>query len=232
MAGASFALILHACAPDGDRAGDDAQHDAVPPPPYSEATLPTDSPPSAGRPGAVDAAERPARKRAVVMVEGTADTVELSLVTAPEDSPLRFSTYAPPDMEVATEAVGEARSIKFIANFGGVRNERAYVQFYFYPRGTTRAVARNRVVGFLSGLNPLVDRTVAVEPYPWAIEQTRFRYPHEGQTFVGSVALAERGDILFHYVQHYPDEYGDGMAGRIRTIMEEWRWEDGTPLIP
>ena len=230
MAGASFALLL-ACGADSGRANDTAPDDAVPPPPYTEATLPTDSPPSAGRPGAGDAAERPARKRAVVMIEGMADTVELSLVTAPEDSPLQFSTYAPPDMEVATDVVDGARSIRFVANFGGVRNERAYVQFHFYPRGTTRAIARNAVAGFLSGLNPVVDRTTEVEPYPWAIEQTRFRYPHEGQTFVGSVALAERGDILFHYVQHYPDEYGDGMPGRIRTIMEEWRWQDGTPLI-
>lgn len=230
MAGASIALLL-ACGADSGRENNTAQSDALPPPPYSDATLPTDSPPSAGTPGATRAAERPPHKRAVVMIEGTADTVELSLVTAPDDAPLGFSTYVPPDMEVAFEAVGEARSIKFIADFGGVRNERAYVQFHFYPPGTTRALARDDITGFLSGLNPVVDRTAAVDPYPWAIEQTRFRYPHEGQTFVGSVALAERGDILFHYVHHYPGEYGDGMAGRIRTIMEEWRWQDGKPLI-
>ena len=166
------------------------------------------------------------------MVEGTADTVELRLVQPPDDFPVRFSTYVPADFVVSTEATNGGRALELTANFGGRLNERAYLQFYFYPRGTTRMVARNQINGFLTGLNPQVDRTQEVEPWPWAIERTRFSYPHEGRRFVGSVALAERGDVLVHYVQHYPGEYGDGMAGRIRTIMEEWRWGDGDPLVP
>jgi hypothetical protein len=228
---ATAVLALLACNGE-ERRGARGPQDTIPPPPYSEETLPIDSPPSAGVPGPPDSAPRPQRKRAAVIVEGMADTLELRLVRAPARFPLRFSTYLPPDMAVTTEAAQGGRAIRFVANFGGVHNERAYVQFYFYPRGTTRLMARNQINGFLTGLNPQVDRTAPEVPFPWALEQTRFSYPHEGQTFVGTVALAERGNVLFHYVQHYPAEYADGMAGRIRTLMEEWRWEDGTALLP
>lgn len=230
MSAALALLALIAC--NGSERPASESPDAVPPPPYSEETIPSDSPPSAGVPDRDAPLQRPLVKQGVTMIEGMADTVELRLVQAPDDFPMRFSTYVPADFEVSIEATNGGHSLELTARFGGVLNERAYLQVYFYPRGTTRMVARNQIDGFLTGLNPEVDRAQDVEPWPWALEQTRFSYPHDGRTFVGSVALAQRGDVLFHYVQHYPAEYGDGMAGRIRTIMEEWRWSDGEPLVP
>ena len=228
-----FALALAACNSGGDASSTSAGDDTIPPPPYTEATLPDDSGPTAGVPGNPTDGQRPARKQGVIMIEGTADTMELRLVRAPDDFPLQFSTYVPPDMEVEIDVSGDGgRSIKVVANFAGRRNERAYVQFHVYPPGTTRAIARNAITGFLSGLNPEIDLSQPVAPPPWGIERTRFAYPHEAQRFVGSVVLAERGDLLFHTVVHYPDEYGDGMAGRVGKIMEEWRWADGQPLNP
>ena len=228
-----FALALAACNNGGDAGAASGGNDTIPPPPYTEATLPQDSGPTAGVPGNPTAGQRPAHKQGAIMTEGTADTMELRLVQAPDDFPLQFSTYVPPDMEVDTDVSSDGgRSIKVLANFAGRRNERAYVQFHFYPPGTTRALARNAITGFLSGLNPEIDLSQPAAPPPWGIERTRFVYPHEGQRFVGSVVLAERGDLLFHAVVHYPGEYGDGMAGRIAKIMEEWRWADGQPLDP
>lgn len=231
VSAALLALALAACN-DGDPGGDSDVAETIPPPPYTEATLPQDSPPTAGVPGEPSAPQRPARKRDVVMTEGVADTTEMRLVQAPDEFPLQFSTYVPSDMDADIEAGDGGHSLRIVANFAGRRNERAYVQFYFYPPGTTRAVARNAITGFLSGLNPEIDLSQPAAPPPWGIERTRFVYPHENQRFLGSVVLAERGDLLFHAVVHYPGEYGDGMAGRVAKIMEEWRWADGDPLMP
>lgn len=227
-----IAAALLACA-SPDAADETAARDTlVRAPPYSEATLPPDSPPSAGVPGPAAQLERPATRRDIVVIEGMPDTLELRLMESPDDFPLQFSTYVPVDMEVQTERVNGGRSLELVANFGGVLNERAYVQVFFYEPGTTLARARTFVDGFVSGLNPEVDRAREVEPHPWAHEQTAFSYPHEQQLFVGSIALARRGEIVFHYIQHYPAEYGDGMAPRISTILREWIWQDGTRLAP
>ena len=226
-----IAAALLACA-SPDSAEESAARDSlVPVPPYSEATLPPESPPSAGVPGPAARVERPATKRAIVMIEGVPDTLELRLVESPDDFPLQFSTYVPADMDVQTERVNGARSLEVVANFGGLPNERAYIQMFFYGPGTTMALARTSVSGFVSGLNPEIDRAREVEPHPWAHEQTTFSYPQDGWRFVGSIALARRGQTVFHYIQHYPAEYADGMAPRISTILREWLWEDGTRLI-
>lgn len=164
------------------------------------------------------------------MIEGMPDTVELRLVRAPPDFPVRFSTYVPADMDVGTESTADGHSLEFTARFGGVPNERAYVQFFFYPHATTPALGHNSIESFVNSLNPEVDRSREVEPHDWAIEEIAFTYPHDQALFVGRVALAQRGDVVFHYVQHYPAEYGDGMAPRIGTILREWRWGDGTAL--
>jgi hypothetical protein len=231
--GIVVAAALVACAaPVEDETPPGTEADTIPPPPYSEATMPSDSPPSAGTPGEPDNVTRPATKRGVRMIEGTADTVQLELVRAPADFPLAFSTYVPEGIDVESATSDAGHSLKLVAAFDGRRNERAYLQFFFYPEGTTRAVARSNIEVFVSGLNPEVDRTESVTPYPWAIEQSNFTYPHEQQVFLGGIALAQRGNAMFHFLRHYPGDYGDGMASVISIVLGEWRWADGTPLTP
>jgi hypothetical protein len=226
-----LALALAACAPPApDEATEAEPADTIPPPPYSEETLPSGSPPSAGSPGAPVELQRPATRRGVIAIEGATDSIDLRLTRSPDDFPVRFSTYVPADMVPETETTPNGFAFEVVASFQGRRNDRAYVQFFFYPPGTSLALARSTVDSFVSGLNPEIDRSRPAMPYPWAIERTAFSYPHEDELFIGSIALAQRGNVVFHYLEHYPAEYGDGMAGRIATILDEWRWGDGTSL--
>lgn len=228
-------LAAVACAPPVDEEEDAAltvePDDTIPPPPYSEQTQPSSTPPSAGVPGERVQSDRPATRRGVLMIEGTADTTDFRLVETPDGFPLEFSTYMPADMVAEIDSSNAGYSVEFIANFGGTLNPRAYLQAFFYPRSTALALARTTVDNFVTGLNPEVDRSRAEEPESWASEQTSFSYPHEQQAYTGRIALAQRGDVVFHVLAHYPAEYADGMGPRIAAILQEWRWADGTPLM-
>ncbi len=230
-----IAVLLAACMPDTgeDTAGTrtDEVADTIPPPPYTEETLPQSQPPSAGVPGASANMQRPASQIGVLMLEGAADSVEFRLVQSPAGFPAGFSTYIPADMQAQPRATDAGHSLEIVANFGDVRNERAYLQFFFYPAGTSLALARTNIDSFITGLNPEVDRSRPVTPYPWATEQIAFSYPHEQQTFVGHAAIAQRGAVPFHLIVHYPAEYGDGMGPRVDAVLREWRWDDGSPLM-
>lgn len=227
-------LLAAACAPppeEEDVVEIVEPDDTIPPPPYSEQTAPTTLAPSAGVPGEPVELDRPATKRGVLMLEGTPDTVEFRLVESPQGFEPGFSTYAPADMVVSFDSAGGGQSVRFTANFGGTLTPRAYAQVFFYPRSTALSLARTTVDNFISGLDPEVDRSVSEAPEPWAFEQTSFSYPHEQQTYIGRIALAQRGDIVFHLLAHYPAEYADGMGPRIAAVLHEWRWADGTPLM-
>src|SRR5690606_12550805 len=120
--GLVVAAALIACtAPVEDETPPDTEADTIPPPPYSEATMPSDSPPSAGMPGEPDNVTRPATKRGVRMIEGTADTVQLELVRAPADFPLAFSTYVPEGIDVESATSDAGHSLKLVAAFDGRR---------------------------------------------------------------------------------------------------------------
>jgi len=233
--GCALLCAAAACAPPVDEGEEPAltaePDDTIPPPPYSEQTQPSSGPPSAGVPGERVQSERPARRRGVLMIEGTADSMEFRLVETPDGFPLEFSTYVPADMVAEIDSSNAGHSVEFVANFGGTLNSRAYVQAFFYPRNTALSLARTTVDNFVTGLNPEVDRSRAEAPESWASEQTSFSYPHEQQTYTGRIALAQRGDVVFHVLAHYPAEYADGMGPRIAAILQEWRWADGTPLM-
>ncbi|MHB1168873.1 MAG: hypothetical protein ACYC28_06275 [Longimicrobiales bacterium] len=235
-AGLALLLLLSgaACVPPEEDEGMEEvveSDDTIPPPPYSEQTQPSVAPPSAGTPGEPVEMELPATKRGVLLLEGKADSTDFRLVETPDGFPVQFTTYVPADMVTDVDSVDGGHSIEFVANFGGVLNQRAYMQVFFYPRRTSLPLARTTVDNFIRGLNPEVDRSVSEAPEPWAYEQTSFSYPHEQQTYVGRIALAKRGEIAFHMLAHYPAEYADGMGPRIAAILQEWRWADGTPLM-
>ena len=63
-------------------------------------------------------------------------------------------------------------------------------------------------------------------PHPYAVTGWRFRRPGSPPAaLTGWIELGRRGDRWFHVLVQYPGEMGDGMVPRVRTILEEWRWE-------
>lgn len=225
-----LAFALGACVQEAPPRQEPLPGDTIPPPPYNESTMPQTEPPSAGVPGAPQELNRPETATAVLLIEGTPDTVATKLVRSPTDFPAGFTTYTTDDMPASVQISEDGVSIQFTAQFGGVRNERAYLQVFLYPAGTTRATATGRTEAFVSGLNPEIDLSEAGDRYAWAFQETRFGYPHEDVLHTGYLALAERGTTLFHVLYQYPAEYGDGMAPRIALILDEWRWRDGSGL--
>ena len=206
-AGALCALLV-SCAPAGE-----APEVEDPPLPRADATADTTAAPAQAVPGA----ERPETRRDTIMLEGMPEPVTLRLFRTPGGFPLPFSTYFPEDMIAEVTPSGE--EVRFVAAFGGQRNDSAFVAARVYPEGATEEEARARLRAALGGA---VER--ASEPaYGWGEEE----YVRQGAGTVGRGVLGRHAGRLFHVVVRYPAEYGDGFGPRAGTILDEWRWGDG-----
>src|SRR5690606_4159180 len=91
---------------------------------------PPASPAGAAKPGASAdtagaTAARPQTRVDTLYLEGMPEPVELTLVRSPAGFPLPFSTYATDDfiVEPAGSDVQGDPAVRFIAAFGGVRND-------------------------------------------------------------------------------------------------------------
>lgn len=145
--------------------------------------------------------------------------------TSPEGWGLAFSTDLPADMVAETVSSGEGDGVRFVAHFGGVRNEDAAVHFFVFPAGTTEADAREQASAAARGREAVGE---ADRAYPWSIAEYRCGDP--GALFK-RVALGRHADRFFYFVIQAPTEMGDGFAPRAREILRSWRWEDtGTGL--
>lgn len=216
---------------------EDADGDAPPAPPagppLTEHTLPI-APDTRAR--AVLADSLPPRDAAVrdtISVEGRPQPLDARLVRAPRAFDLPFTTYTPTDMRVETTAEGDSTGIRFTAEFGGTYEPNAYMHVAAYRAGTTQAVARDIIGGFLLGRVPTDDPITAgragwqpVDAPAWAEEAYSFRYAGARTRYVGNAVLARRGARFFHVITHYPAEYGDGIGPRFAYILRQWRWED------
>ncbi len=180
--------------------------------------------------------DRPATRTDTIRIEGMAEPVELRLFRTPDGFPIPFSTYVPEDMEPSGDASG--RTAHFTAEFGGVRNEDAFLHFYVFPQGTplqeTLALMKgyktSRGVPVSQGLEPIADEL----PRPdlrWATEDAyRFLYESGDSWYTGTVGVGEWNDRYYMMVQHYPQEYGDGFGPRTALILDRWQWADGSSL--
>ena len=181
---------------------------------------------------AVDAATaRPQTRVDTLFLEGMAEPVTLTLVRAPNEFPLPFSTYTAGDFiveSVASTANGES-AVRFIAAFGGVRNDEAFLEVAAYPAGTTEAEAAARAERAVGARGHVVAAGEA--SMEWAVRQWRLeaRDPRGGWT-LGFAGLGRHGDRWFHILARYPAEYADGFGPRAGLILEHWRWDDGTAL--
>lgn len=168
-------------------------------------------------------------------VEGMPEVMELALFRA-DDFPLPFSAYVTADM--AAERTDE-RTVHFFAEFGGQRQEDAFLHLFVFPEGTGRQEALATAKGYKTGrglpvsrgLEPIAD-AVDRPQLDWAMEAYRFRYQAEGRWFGGTLGVGRHDDRFFMIVRHRPVEMGDGFAPRADLIMETWRWGDGSGLQP
>ena len=184
---------------------------------------------SAARRGAYPRQPRPERRADTLRLEGMPQPLESHLYRAPWREPLAFSTYVPADM--ITEAAGD--TVRFVADFGGQRQDSALVQVVALPHGLAPDSLR-RATRRLAEQRGLPAGPTSAN-LPWAIAEFDFRgracSPATCST--GTIVLAAHGGRFFRVLWQYPAEYGDGMAPRVRWILEEWRWQDtGDGLSP
>ena len=169
-------------------------------------------------------AARPAVKRAPLSIEGTTDTIDVELVRSPEGWVPAFSTYRPADMLQETMSSDEGDGIRFIANFGGLRNDDAFVHVFFYPATATEAGVRRTLDSYLATRQ---ERITEARRYRWTLIERPFMgsSSRAGRTY-GWIGAGQHADRWFHIAIEYPQEYGDGFGPRADYILQEWIWEE------
>jgi hypothetical protein len=207
LTGALFASALAACGPGEPEAGEA--------PPVAADTTP-EIPAQATGP-----THRAETLQDTLVLEGTPEPITLRLYRTPPGFPLPFSTYVPTDMAAEPVSSGEGDGVRFVAEFGGVRNDSAAVAVMVYPDGATEETARGALRAATGAQGPVARDE---QRHPWALAE------FEGGTG-GSVArgmVGRHGGRFFHVLVRYPAEYGDGFAPRAAKLLDHWRWEDGS----
>lgn len=173
---------------------------------------------------------RPATLIDSISIEGSKEPMTLTLVEPPAGFPMTFSTYMPPDMRAEFDA--DSAAVKFIAAFGGTVQPKAYVQVQRVGEGGVANVRADSLVGRMLAGRTLGGTQLLSGAPPWASDGAGFAYTEDGARYNGTVAIRTAGPTAFRVITHLPSEYGDGMGPRVQKILENWRWADGSPLIP
>jgi len=160
---------------------------------------------------------KPTTKTAVIYIEGEKTAIALRLY---DEYKNLFTTYFP-HQDFLPEGVssGEGTGARFIANFGGVRNNNAYVSISFLNSVKNLGQLR-RFINSKSGLIAankwrVISRTQNTA-YPWAKEKIVFG---QGRDITGTLYLGQQNGKVFYVITHYPVEYGDGFAPRADLIL-------------
>jgi hypothetical protein len=161
-----------------------------------------------------------------ILIEGTRQPVKLMPYSEPNYG---IKTFIPErDFLPETSASGEGMAVKFIANFGGRKNENAYVNVFF-PAGNP-------------GLDQLRDMTIGPRgllamnkwrlmksfkkpdvPYGWAQEYYTFQHKDGSNYSSGSVLIGESKGRTVQVAIHYPAEYADGFMPRANILLKNLR---------
>ncbi|MGQ0560382.1 MAG: hypothetical protein ACT443_00755 [Gemmatimonadota bacterium] len=153
----------------------------------------------------------PREKKDSIRIEGASEAITLRLVQPAADLP--FLTYVPSDMVLEPVRSAEGEAYYFYANFGGRRNDNAYLLVFIFPAGTQQGEALERVNAFAASRGA---------PLPADYEHFTFRKGTE--SYAGSIDLRQHGSRFYYIAYQYPVEYADGFGPRARKIMAEWRW--------
>src|SRR5262249_27516590 len=137
-----------------------------------------------------------------------------------------FTTYIPEDMIPEPAGSGTQKAIRFVANFGGTREEEAYLEVLFYPADTTESTAKSLLQAAARGAYSSKERSAADKQFGWSLTERDFVASKTRRRVVGLVALGRHGDSLFQVTLHYPEEFAEGFVPRARRILDEWRWTD------
>jgi len=172
------------------------QHPAVipaPPPPLTQA-------PATATPVSPGLVALPAERTDSIRIEGTAQAVKMRLVQPA--STLPFITYVPADMVAESRKSAAGEDHYFYANFGGRRNNEAYLLMHIFPPGIN------------------TDSAAAVAK--------AFRESEKRKDYVVTMDLRQHGNRYYFIGEHYPAEYGDGFGPRSQAIQRAWQWLDPT----
>lgn len=164
----------------------------------------------------VPAKERPEEKSDEIEIEGMPETITSKLIFNDE---LGFSTYYPDNML----AESNGNRLTMIANFGGVRNEDAYIEFV---GKATEGDVSEMVNESLSDFDDYSITEKGEDDF-WVPFSER-EYIILKDDFTGTVSFFERSGMLYRVVIHYPVEYGDGFDPRAAYILGEIMWYDET----
>jgi hypothetical protein len=167
-----------------------------------------------------------------LIIEGMPEPTTATLVQAPSDFDLPFSTYVPRGIQPDFDMDGRGDAVRFTAAFTGRPDPNAYMHVFVYPAGTTGVRARESAFEFLRSRFLVGDEVQPVDAPAWGREAYALSYSGDGGAhYTGRMVLATHAGRYFHVLTHYPAEYGDGLGPRYARILEWWRWEDtGRPL--
>ena len=147
--------------------------------------------------------QRPAQKQDSIQSEGSWERITATLVQPASSIP--FSTYLPPDMIFERTSADEGEGYYFYTNFGGRRNDHAFMLVFILPQGKTSADAQT-----------LANAMVASRTAPRMLARAQ---------------LGEYNGRPFYVARVYPQEFGDGMGPRTHYIRSQWIWHnDGRSL--
>jgi hypothetical protein len=192
--------IILACAVSACNAGEDS--------PGQSRTDETQAAPGSatGDPAVVHHPEPPARpetKRDSIQLEGTWEPITAALVKPQASIP--FSTYVPADMVFEQNSADEGEGYYFFAEFGGQKNENAFVLVFILPQGSTAAEAQALGSAFVAS--------------------------RSGASRIANVRYGEYSGRFFYVAHAYPAEFGDGMGPRAHFVRSSWIWlNDGRSL--
>ncbi|MBW4559607.1 MAG: hypothetical protein KME32_00365 [Mojavia pulchra JT2-VF2] len=161
---------------------------------------------------------KPATKTAFISIEGEKTPVTLRLYDQSRDL---FTTYFPEkDFLAEGGSSGEGTGARFIANFGGKKNENVYVHLAFLNNFKTLGQLRsfvNAKNGLIASNGWRIVSRTQTAPYRWAKEKIVFS---KGKNIVGNLYLGQQNGKSFYVITHYPVEYGDGFPPRADLILQ------------
>ena len=150
-----------------------------------------------------------------IMIEGMKEPITLNYF----DGDRNFITYVPEDMIAETVSSGEGDTYWFYANFGGTKNEDAYLNLTFYPHSDEPDLTGDAGMFTMQGLTmEPVDESE--KRYDWSSEEYR---SVDGGAY--SILGNHEGES-FSFLMHYPPEFEEGFVPRANKIIEHLYWTD------